>query len=60
LENDMHEGANGAGRTNFLLAVVLGGLVIVVAALDLLMFNDHRHERAFDRPSVRARVMSVP
>jgi hypothetical protein len=56
----MHEGANGAGRTNFLLAVVLGGLVIVVAALGLLMFNDHRHERAFDRPSVRARVMSVP
>ena len=56
LENDMHEGANGGGRTNTLLAIVLGGLVIVVAVLGLLMFNDHRgghwHDRAFDHSSV--------
>jgi hypothetical protein len=56
LENDMQEGANGAGRTNALLAIVLGGLVIVVAVLGLLMFNDsrggHWHDRAFDRASV--------
>jgi uncharacterized iron-regulated membrane protein len=57
----MHEGANGAGRTNALLAVILGGLMVVVAVLGLLMFNDHRgrHVQAFDRPSVRARVMSL-
>jgi hypothetical protein len=56
LENNMHEGANGVGRTNALLAVVLGGLVIVVAVLGFLMFNDHRdghwHDRAFDRSSM--------
>jgi uncharacterized membrane protein YidH (DUF202 family) len=50
----MHEGANGAGRTNALLAAILVGLMIVVAVLGLLMFNDHRgrHNRTFDRPSV--------
>jgi hypothetical protein len=37
-----------------LLAIILGGLVIVVAVLGLLMFNDHHgwHDRAFDRSSV--------
>jgi hypothetical protein len=57
----MHEDANGAGRTNALLAIVLGGLVLVVAVLGLLMFNDHRgwHDRAFDRPSVRASVVPL-
>jgi hypothetical protein len=53
LENDMHDDANGAGGTNTLLAVVLAGLVIVVAVLGFLMFNDHRgwHDRALDHPS---------
>ena len=52
----MHEGANGVGRTNALLAVVLGGLVIVVAVLGFLMFNDHPgarwHDRLFDRGGI--------
>ena len=54
LENDMNDDANGAGGTNTLLAVVLAGLVIVVAALGFLMFNDHRgwHDRGFDHAMV--------
>jgi hypothetical protein len=56
LENAMHEGANGAGRTHTLLAIVLSSLVVVVAVLGFLMFNDHRDSQwrggAFDRPSV--------
>ena len=56
LENDMQEGADGAERTNTLLAIVLSGLVIVVAVLGYLMFNDNQggywQDRAFDRPSV--------
>ena len=52
----MQESANGVGRTNTLLAIVLSSLVVVVAVLGFLMFNDHQagqwHGRAFDRPSV--------
>jgi len=52
----MQEGADGAEKTNTLLAIVLSGLVIVVAVLGYLMFNDnqggHWQDRAFDRPSV--------
>ncbi|MGD0144637.1 MAG: hypothetical protein ABSC92_15915 [Rhizomicrobium sp.] len=46
---------NGVGKTNTLLAVVLGALVVVVAALGFFIFNDHRggywHDRPIDRPS---------
>jgi hypothetical protein len=56
LENNMQESANGVGRTNTLLAIVLSSLVVVVAVLGFLMFNDHQagqwRGRAFDRPSV--------
>ena len=56
LENDMQESANGGGTTNALLAIVLGGLVNVVAALGFLMFNDHPgarwHDRLFDRGGI--------
>ena len=56
LENAMHDDTDGAGGTNTLLAAVLAGLVVVVAILGFLMFNDgrgaHWHDRAFDRESV--------
>jgi hypothetical protein len=56
LENDMSGDADGAGGTNVLLAAVLAALVIVVAVLGFLMFNDHGrghwHDRAYDRGSM--------
>lgn len=56
LENAMLDDTDGGGGTNTLLAAVLAGLVVVVAILGFLMFNDrhgsHWHDRAFDRASV--------
>ncbi|MGD0866883.1 MAG: hypothetical protein ABSA49_15145 [Rhizomicrobium sp.] len=41
------------GGTNTRLAIVLAGLVLVVAALGFLMFNDDRAGHWPDRPADR-------